>query len=363
MIFDQGEDSADTTAFEHYDLPEIEEAGVLIGITLSGPDTYYEYHGQGIGTQFQLAEEFARSIGARLQMEIAPDTATLLARLNQGEVDFVAMEMPPSGMWLTRPETPLLEDAITQWWDPSRKEKLTQRKQAEHTVKRSMRPLMKDRQKGIISQYDDIFVRHAASIGWDWRLLAAQCYQESGFDPKAQSWVGAKGLMQLMPATARQMGVPEGEVFDPEQNITAAARYIKAVQAQFTDIPDPRERLCYVLGAYNGGSQHIRDAMALTRKHGSNPLRWDDVAEYVLKLADPAYYRDPVVKRGYMRGSETEAYVRQIMERWADYRGSARAISNGSTPAPSKRSLLDGKFQTKVKSAQEFLQDDTLSAD
>jgi membrane-bound lytic murein transglycosylase F len=53
-------------------------AGTLIGITLNGPETYYEYRGQGMGTQFLLAKEYARHIGAKLQMETAPDAATLL---------------------------------------------------------------------------------------------------------------------------------------------------------------------------------------------------------------------------------------------------------------------------------------------
>ena len=63
--------------------------------------------------------------------------------------------------------------------------------------------------------------------------------------------------------------------------------------------------------------------MALARKNGKNPHRWNDVAEYVLKLELPQYYRDPVVKYGYMRGSETVDYVTRIYERWMKYRGVA----------------------------------------
>ena len=69
---------------ELYDLPEIQMAGTLIGITLNGPETYYEYRGQGMGTQFLLAKEYARHIGAKLHMETAPDTATLLRKLKSG---------------------------------------------------------------------------------------------------------------------------------------------------------------------------------------------------------------------------------------------------------------------------------------
>jgi hypothetical protein len=56
-----------------------------------------------------------------------------------------------------------------------------------------------------------------------------------------------------------------------------------------------------------------------------------------------------------MRGSETEAYVRLIMERWQQYRGSARSFSSGSTPAPARRSLQDGEYKSSVKSPEEWV--------
>jgi membrane-bound lytic murein transglycosylase F len=68
--------------------------------------------------------------------------------------------------------------------------------------------------------------------------------------------------------------------------------------------------------------------MALARKYGRNPYRWADVSEFVLKLRFPAYYNDPVVKYGYMRGDETVDYVQRIRARWAQYRGFA---SSGSS--------------------------------
>ena len=61
--------------------------------------------------------------------------------------------------------------------------------------------------------------------------------------------------------------------------------------------------------------------MALTRRDGHNASRWREVAPYILKLSDPKYYRDPIVKNGYMRGSETVDYVDKIRSRWASYRG------------------------------------------
>lgn len=81
-----------------YDLDQIQEAGELIAVTLSGPDTYYEYKGKGFGLQFELAEHFAVSIGAKLRMEAVRDTAELFQRLKKGEADLIALEIPENHM-------------------------------------------------------------------------------------------------------------------------------------------------------------------------------------------------------------------------------------------------------------------------
>ncbi len=338
---------------QYYDLHEIQASGTIIAGTLSGPDTYYEYHGKEMGLQFELAEEFAQSIGVVLQMEISPDTTTLLQKLKQGEIDFIALEMP---QWRTREDESLLNGAITDWWGPERvvKKKEAIAHRSSYVVHRRMRPVMRDAAHGIISAYDDLFRRYSATAGFDWRLLAAQCYQESGFDPEAVSSMGALGLMQLMPSTADALGVPEEKRFDPEQNIAAAARYIKRVSQSFSDIKDAGERIRFTLAAYNGGVGHVQDAQALARKAGRDHQHWDDVAHYILLLSEPRYYRDPDIRYGYMRGSETEAYVRLIMERWQQYRGSARSFVSGSTPAPAKKSLQNGEYKSPVKPAEDF---------
>ncbi len=335
-----------------YDLHEIQASGTIIAGTLSGPDTYYEYHGKGMGLQFLLAEAFAQSIGVVLQMEISPDTTSLLHKLERGEIDFIALEMPT---WQTRPDETLLSEAIAEWWKPERIKTLSNSPlKGENIVRRHMRPVMRDAAHGIISAYDDLFRRYSATAGFDWRLLAAQCYQESGFDPEAVSSMGALGLMQLMPSTADALGVLEEKRFDPEQNIAAAARYIKRVSQSFSDIKDAGERIRFTLAAYNGGVGHVQDAQTLARKAGRDPQYWDDVAPFILLLSEPRYYRDPDVRFGYMRGSETEAYVRLIMERWQQYRGSARSFVSGSTPAPAKKSLQDGEYKSPVKPAEDF---------
>ncbi len=122
------------------------------------------------------------------------------------------------------------------------------------------------------------------------------------------------------------------QIFEPEQNIAAAVRYLAELERSFSDIRERSERTKFVLAAYNGGHFHIRDAMALARKNGRSGTMWREVEPYVLGLSRPEYYNDPVVKNGYMRGSETVDYVRRIHDRWNGYRG-IKTIR--STTAPS----------------------------
>lgn len=351
VLFATEEAEADT--LQYYDLHEIQSSGTIIAGTLSGPDTYYEYHGNGMGLQYRLAEAFAQSIGVVLQMEISPDTMSLLQKLKQGEIDFIALEMPT---WQTREDEPLLRGAITEWWKPDRVKQIeSTANNTTVTVRRRMRPVMQDAAHGIISAFDDLFRRYSSTAGWDWRLLAAMSYQESGFDPQAVSSMGAMGLMQLMPSTADAMGVPRDKRFDPEQNISASTRYIRKVSQSFSDIKDAEERIKFTLAAYNGGVGHVQDAQTLTRKAGRDHQVWQEVAPFILHLSEPRYYRDPDVLNGYMRGSETEAYVRLIMNRWNQYRGSARSYTSGSTPAPARKSLQEGEYKSVVKPAEEWV--------
>ena len=119
---------------------------------------------------------------------------------------------------------------------------------------------------------------------------------------------------------------------------------IGLLERAFADIPSRRERQDFVLAAYNGGSHHIRDAMELTRLHGGNAQRWADVAVYVLKLSEPAYYQHPSVRYGYMRGSETVGYVRSIRQRYQQYQGVKAKVLLNSSPQKSRNKKHRSKF-------------------
>ena len=313
-------DSVEVT--EDFDLPDIQTNGELIMATVSGPETYYDYHGRQLGTQYLICQHFADSLGVRLRIDVCRDSVELRRRLDEGEADLVAWPTP--GEIEVGAEKPELAEELALWYHPDRIAAAKKEEQELLTVKKVRRRIfspMLDKRGGIISHYDQYFIAYSRDIRWDWRLLAAQCYQESTFDPKAVSFAGAKGLMQIMPGTADHLGVSRSRLYEPEANIAAATKYIAELQRTFADIGDHYERTNFVLASYNGGAHHIRDAMALAKRDGKNNHRWGEVAPYVLKLAQPKYYNDPLVKYGYMRGSETVDYVSKIRQRFAGYQG------------------------------------------
>jgi len=173
---------------------------------------------------------------------------------------------------------------------------------------------------GGISKYDDLIKKYSKIVGWDWRLSASLVYQESQFDPNTKSWAGAVGLMQLMPNTAKQFGITN--LNNPEQNIKGGFKYLAYLDNLWKDtITDSSERIKFVLASYNIGPGHITDARNLAEKYDANPNIWFDNVEVYLKLkSKPKYYNDEVVKRGYARGKETVKYVKDILERYEQYK-------------------------------------------
>lgn len=171
-----------------------------------------------------------------------------------------------------------------------------------------------------LSPFDDLIKKGATELGWDWRLLASLVYQESHFLPKGESWAGARGLMQLMPGTAKRFGATNLD--DPRQSIKAGVGYLKYLDKYWAKrVADPDERLKFILASYNAGLSHITDARKLAEKHGKNPNVWDENVEYFLtKKSDPRFYRDPVVMAGYCKCEEPVNYVKDVLDRFDEYK-------------------------------------------
>jgi membrane-bound lytic murein transglycosylase F len=170
-----------------------------------------------------------------------------------------------------------------------------------------------------LSPYDDLIKQGADKLGWDWRLLAAVVYQESKFNPTGESWAGARGLMQLMPETAKRFGATD--LKDPKQSLNAGVNYLMYLEKYWTKrIPDQPERLKFVLASYNAGLSHILDARKLCKKYDKDDAKWSDVAYFLLKKSDPTFYRDPLLTAGYCKCEEPVNYVEVVLERFEEYK-------------------------------------------
>lgn len=438
--------SCNTRTNEHteippHDLPQIEDSGKLVVLTLYSSTTYFIYRGEPMGFQYELAEQFARSLGVRLEVKIASSPQQLQHMLLQGEGDLITYNMPitlegkdsllycgedvvshqvlvqrrsrgtppltdvtqlvgkevyvkpgrslnrlrnlnkelrggiiiheiasdsiteedliaqvASGeigytvcdneiaklnrtyypnlnialqvgldqrsSWAVRKDQPLLAEAADLWhqqnmtspaYKASMKRYFEQAKSQPHYYILSIKD-------GKISHYDHLFKKYADSIGWDWKMLASLAYKESNFDTSVVSWAGAKGLMQLMPRTARAMGVPEGKEHNAEESVKAATKYLKQMERSFRNITDTDERINFILASYNAGIGHVYDAMALAGKYGYDKHIWkDNVEKFILLKSKPEYYNDSLCRNGYFRGVETYTFVREIRARHRIY--------------------------------------------
>ncbi len=169
---------------------------------------------------------------------------------------------------------------------------------------------------GTLSPFDSIFQTYSSRYGMDWRLMAAQAYQESHFNPKLKSWVGAIGLFQVMPATGRALGFRKLE--DPEQGTQAGVMYMQQLVNRFEPEIPFKHRLRFALAAYNAGLGHVQDARRIAKEKGWNPNKWfGHVEKAMLLLERPEFYRR--ARYGYCRGSEPVKYVSEIQNRYTSY--------------------------------------------
>lgn len=163
------------------------------------------------------------------------------------------------------------------------------------------------RLKTRLPRYSRIIKEAALHYGFDWRLIAAQVYQESHFNPTARSHAGAQGLMQLTSSTAASLGVRE--ILHPVENIYAGVRHLKNLYEHF-DEATGQDRMYIALAAYNIGQGHLRDAQRLAISMGFDPNRWSSLSRVLPLLGQKKYYKN--ARYGYCRGSEPVDYVHQV---------------------------------------------------
>jgi membrane-bound lytic murein transglycosylase F len=292
-----------------------------------------------------LSEEIGGDILIRPDTT-ASESESLIRRVAMGEIDYtVADHMmarvnasyypnldvnTPLGVaqqvgWAARLNSPLLVGAVNQWLASVKKEATfmviyNRYFKSPRTSLVRMKSDYSSMGGNKLSPFDSLIRKGADTLGWDWRLLASLVFQESHFVPRGESWAGARGLMQLMPRTAKEFGALDLD--DPTQSLKAGIGYLKYLDDYWLKrIPDPNERLKFTLASYNVGLSHVVDARRLTEKHGRDPQIWYDNVEFFLsRKSDPKFYRDPIVTAGYCKCEEPVNYVRDILERYEVYK-------------------------------------------
>ncbi len=225
--------------------------------------------------------------------------------------------------WALRPNSPQLLEATNSWIKQYRKKTeynviYNKYFKNKRRFKKRVRSDFYSVNTNEISQYDEIIKTNAKRINWDWRLLAALIYQESNFKNEASAWSGAAGLMQLMPGTAKDMGVKNR--LDALENIRGGTRYLKTIYDAFYEITDSVQRVKFTLAAYNCGYFHVKDAQKLATLNQLDPDVWDgQVDKMILALTYPQNYNKKEIKYGYVRGQEPFNYVVEIFKRYDHY--------------------------------------------
>lgn len=168
-----------------------------------------------------------------------------------------------------------------------------------------------------ILKYRPVIQKHAAAHQLDWRLITALIVQESGFNERAESSAGAKGLMQLMPETAKELGVTDP--YQAHESIAGATRYLRSLYDLYPESSHPN-RVRIALASYNGGRGHIKDAQKIAGHRDNKPHLWEalHISLGLLTEKDKELHAEVweagVPPHGYFRGyKETRQYVDRVM--------------------------------------------------
>ncbi|MBL7848518.1 MAG: transporter substrate-binding domain-containing protein [Cyclobacteriaceae bacterium] len=269
-----------------------------------------------------LIEKVARG---EIQLTVTDQTLGMVNSIYYPDLDVsTVLSLPQQIAWAVRQNSPDLRAAVNRWLANIKERgrfKLLYDKYLNNPRSSQIRVSSAYSTIGgnKLSPYDEEIKREAKNLGWDWRLLASVIYQESNFRPNAESWAGAVGLMQLMPATASEFGAIDRT--NPHQSLRAGVRYLKYLDKLWSKyVADSNERVKFVLASYNAGLSHIIDSRNLAKKYDRDPDKWDDVEMFLRQKSNPRYYRDPVAVAGYCKCEEPVNYVRDILARFEEYK-------------------------------------------
>lgn len=267
-----------------------------------------------------------------MRLEIAPghfEVGDVLEMVNAGVVDHAVADEYLAGFWsqvmpdltvhddfvlrrgadiafAVRPESTALKAELDEFLETHRAGTLFGNIQFQRFLEdtRWVTNPASEREMARFQELADLFREFAGRYDLDWLLMTAQGYQESRLDHSARSSAGAVGVMQILPSTGTEMEV--GDVLELENNIHAAAKYVRFMIDRYYDDPaiTEEDRILLALASYNAGPRRVRELRAQARAEGLDPNRWFDHVEVIAARRI---------------GRETVDYVRNIYKYYVAY--------------------------------------------
>lgn len=157
-----------------------------------------------------------------------------------------------------------------------------------------------------LQEYKSIIQKYARMYEFDWLLILAVAFQESGLDHSRKSDAGAVGLMQVLPSTAKDKKIGIRNIHDVENNVHAGVKYLAFLRDHYYSKEDmrPQDRVRMTLAAYNAGPAKIRRVRAMAEQMGLNENRW---------------FRNTEIAALRLIGQETVQYVSNINKYYVLY--------------------------------------------
>jgi membrane-bound lytic murein transglycosylase F len=307
----------------NYEIRRLED---LVGKTIhvrratSYEERLHELKGEGLGLTIEPhvdvpTEELIRMVAEKeIEVTIADSHIALLNRRYYPDVEIAfPIEEPQSLGWAVKKGEAALKNEINIFFKKIKKDgtfaKIYEKYFANVEIFDYV-DLKKYHQRLTtrLPTYKDTIKSAAQRHGFDWRLIAATVYQESHFNPRAVSYTGVRGMMQLTLKTANDMGITNR--LDPAQSIMGGVKYLRKLYERYKDAKEP-DRILIALASYNIGHGHILDAQEIAGQRDLDPNSWSSLEQILPLLRYPKYYKK--TKNGYCRGTEAVRYVNRIL--------------------------------------------------
>ena len=278
-------------------------------VTVTGDTTVFQKDGFTHGFSYDIASQYAKSLGLKLELKTVKDDETALQWVKQGKAQFamttanldkieknklIAIEgscgaqniLKQYGLnsdlsWVFKSTDDPLAISATGYICKTKQEGSLQKLASfydRHYVKPQDLQIITRDLKNRLPTYKANFQSSAKKHDLDWHFLAAIGYQESYLKPDSVSPTGVRGVMMLTSDTAKAMGVQDRT--NPAQSIQGGAKYFDLMLDEFDHIPYP-DRNWYALVAYNMGPGAVNKIRNQIKRQGKNPDQWINLYKHL----------------------------------------------------------------------------------